>query len=349
MYNRRVVVVSFFAALFLFLPIFVAAQGLVPCGDTGNLKPGTPEYYAAATSCQACNVVDLIQEIINFMLGLSIPIAIGLFAYAGFLYFSSAEKPDNIKKAKNIFKSAFIGFVIALSGYMIVNTVLHAVVTKEYSDGWNSIQCVNKNQRNTIATVGELLGQANEKFANNSNPAVVGSNPICESGYYWDATISACYNPRSDSVRAPISYNVMAGNVAQCAADNRACSPAALQAAGFDQTAAAVMSCIAVTENSGQASGCNGNACGTFQIMLTVNPLVGPACGGTLDCPSLCKGRDGVAVNTAACQTCVQAANGALCNAQAAYNLYKTAGYKPWTTSSDNTKSGACLAKYGAQ
>jgi len=57
--------------------------------------------------------------------------------------------------------------------------------------------------------------------------------------------------------------------------------PAALrhfQAAGFSDAQAQAMSCIAMTENSGKSSGCNGNACGSFQILLTKNSLSGPDC-----------------------------------------------------------------------
>ncbi len=57
-----------------------------------------------ATSCQACYLVDLIQRVINYMLGLAIPISMGLFAYAGVLYFTSASNPHNIDKQKKFLK-----------------------------------------------------------------------------------------------------------------------------------------------------------------------------------------------------------------------------------------------------
>lgn len=32
------------------------SKGLISCGDTTGLTPGTPAYYAAATNCEACSL-----------------------------------------------------------------------------------------------------------------------------------------------------------------------------------------------------------------------------------------------------------------------------------------------------
>jgi hypothetical protein len=84
------------------------ATGIVPCNGP---------------DCQACSVVALIQNIINFLLGLSIPLVAAMFAYAGVIYFSSSVL-DKIQKAKDIFKSVGIGFAIMAAGWLVVNTVL---------------------------------------------------------------------------------------------------------------------------------------------------------------------------------------------------------------------------------
>ncbi|MFA7302301.1 MAG: hypothetical protein WC030_00950 [Candidatus Paceibacterota bacterium] len=146
---------------------------------------------------------------------------------------------------------------------------------------------------------------------------------------------------------------------ALCSDSNPVCNPAALQKAGFSPTQANVMSCIAMTENSGSAAGCNSvSACGAFQIVITVNTLSGPSCAKyngsnpTLNCRSMCKGNNGAALRTAACQPCIQAASDYACNAESAYNLYRQSGYKPWLPKSaggysDNQHSAACVQQYG--
>jgi hypothetical protein len=129
--------------------------GIVPCNGT---------------DCQACNLVQLGQNIINFLLGLSIPIAIVLIAYGGILYFTSAQNHHNIDKAKKIFTTALTGFVIALGSYLIVETVLHAILTKDYWDKWNVVECKNGprdrpgSTRENSYTIGDVFSQAVTTF-----------------------------------------------------------------------------------------------------------------------------------------------------------------------------------------
>lgn len=121
---------------------------LVPCG--GPNDPG------GATGCQACKLASLGQNIINFLVGISIPLAAVMFAYAGFIYFTSSVI-DKIEKAKKIFTSVLIGFAIVIGGYLIVETILHALLNESYWKSWNQIQCVPDGSRKTDATIADLL------------------------------------------------------------------------------------------------------------------------------------------------------------------------------------------------
>ena len=89
MARRRLAALFLAIAVAMVMPAFAfgaSGAGLVPCGVTPN---GQVSDSNTSTECQACNVVQLIQELITFAIGLSIPIAMAMFAYAGFLYFSS--------------------------------------------------------------------------------------------------------------------------------------------------------------------------------------------------------------------------------------------------------------------
>lgn len=266
----------------------------------------------------------VINNIIELLITLAIVfVAPIMIAYAGFLYVVNAYDPSGIAKAKGILQNTIVGIVVALAGWLIVDAVMAVLYdTGAKTSGgtlgvWSSL----------VSSNGDFcLKQAGSLPTDTLNPA------ITLSGVNADGTVTTTYGKPT----------------AQCASTNTACSLDALKAAGFTEAQANVMSCIAVTENSGRSTGCNGNACGTFQIMLTVNKLVGSACGGTLNCPALCKGAKGNAVkNEASCQPCVVAANNPQCNAQTAQNLFAKSGYTPWTTLSDNTKSAACVQKYG--
>jgi hypothetical protein len=132
-------------------------SGLVPCGF-GTFTGGNES--SSSTGCQACNLAQLIQNIITFAIGIAIPIAAALFAYAGFLYITSASNPANIGKAKGIFKDALVGFLIAVCAWLIINTLLHVIFNQgTFSSGnWFTIQCSTQ-PRPVSNTITQVLSQ----------------------------------------------------------------------------------------------------------------------------------------------------------------------------------------------
>lgn len=98
---------ALFAALFL-VPSLAFAQGLAPTCDT---------------DCKFQDLIDFGTRIIDFLIRIGVPIAIILFSYAGFLYLTSGAKPAQRSQANSIFVSVFIGFVIMLSAWLLVNFV----------------------------------------------------------------------------------------------------------------------------------------------------------------------------------------------------------------------------------
>lgn len=97
-----------FAVLLIPLAGAIAA-GLVPC---------------SGTACQMCSLAKLVQNVINFTILLAIPLAAVLFAWAGALYITARGDTGQIEKAHGIFGKVALGFVLALSGWLIVNTIL---------------------------------------------------------------------------------------------------------------------------------------------------------------------------------------------------------------------------------
>ena len=104
-----------------FIPLFfVDAAGLIPCGD---LKQGEPE-------CNFSHFMQVIQNVMKFLITISASIAAALFAYAGILYITAAGDTGKISKAHQIFKSVAIGFFIILVAWLIVETVVESIVDK---------------------------------------------------------------------------------------------------------------------------------------------------------------------------------------------------------------------------
>ena len=128
----------FFAFVFLILPLFLpsalvlaqatqvqghtASSGLVPCGAV----PGS--NYLVATECNLCDLTALIQRIINYLIVLAMPISAALFAWAGIILFTAGDDPGKRSQAKSIFKNVGIGLLIALSGFLVIQTLLNALV-----------------------------------------------------------------------------------------------------------------------------------------------------------------------------------------------------------------------------
>lgn len=132
---------------FSMTPLSASAQStLVVCG-TGNTV-GISQ--SSATGCQACHLFQLVDNIVRFLILVSIPIASLLFAYAGFLYIT-AGGGHGVEEAKGIFKDVFIGFVIALCGFLIVDTILRSLVSGTFTGpSWNTIQCVNRSEESIL-------------------------------------------------------------------------------------------------------------------------------------------------------------------------------------------------------
>ncbi len=284
---------------------------LVPCGNSKS-DLNAPKYADDATSCNICSLGQLSQNIINFMLMIAIPISAALFAYAGILYFSSATNPSKAKDAKKIFSSVFIGFVIALSGYLIVQTMLNALLSDSFKTGgwrWDTLRCDGTRARHS--DIGQI-------FTGLFQPKGGGTFVSKENG----------------AVNGGIASGKFTGSL--CADGNPACSVAALQAAGFTDKQAAVMSCIAITESSGNPASRNtsqgSTACGTFQIVQT-----------NWNNPKLHTG------NCSSATSCTDAG----CNIQSANLLMQNriaagqSAFQDWTCPSCNNNASKCAAQYG--
>lgn len=144
----RLFLVSSFA---FFVPLLAAqaASSLVFCGLTSASNP------FAASNCQMCHLAQTVQLVLNFLLGISIPIAVGLFAWAGVMYFTSQGNTGKIEKAHKIFGTVLLGFIITTSGWLIVQVAINALTNQTFS--WNTIQCVQDEVGATVRPRSGLL------------------------------------------------------------------------------------------------------------------------------------------------------------------------------------------------
>ena len=110
--------------LFLVLMPSASSAAIVPCG------PGT-----ATATCTFCHLLELGQEIIDFLIMLSFPIAAGIIVFGGIAIMTSAGSPDKINYGKNAIKKALIGLVIILASWMLVDVTIRILANTRNPGG----------------------------------------------------------------------------------------------------------------------------------------------------------------------------------------------------------------------
>ena len=105
------------SAIFIFL-LFLSkktfANGLVPCDGVD-------------IPCDFTQIIQLINNLIEFILLMILPISAIMFAYAGFLLMTQGSKSGSRDKAKQIFINVGIGIVLVLGAWLIVATILNTL------------------------------------------------------------------------------------------------------------------------------------------------------------------------------------------------------------------------------
>jgi hypothetical protein len=94
--------------------------GIVPCNGTDR-------------KCDFTQLLCLARNIINFLIVASTSLAVISFIYAGFLYLTAGGNESKIKDAHKIFWMVLIGFVVVLVAWVLVNTIVSALLNPGYS------------------------------------------------------------------------------------------------------------------------------------------------------------------------------------------------------------------------
>lgn len=119
----------FLITLFILLtPMFLFAEEPTPNPLPGGILPCTD-------NCGFNDMIKLVQNIITFVLYIAVPIAVGMFTYAGVLYLTASGKTGQIEKAHTIFLNVLIGFIIVFSAWLIVNTIANALLNQDPTKG----------------------------------------------------------------------------------------------------------------------------------------------------------------------------------------------------------------------
>ncbi len=90
----------------------VQCDGVVTVGESGRNVP-----------CDFYNLMIIVNKLINWAFALSVPVVAGMFAYAGYLHISGSEA--DLKKSKAMMQNAVIGFIISLTAWFAVTTLVN--------------------------------------------------------------------------------------------------------------------------------------------------------------------------------------------------------------------------------
>jgi len=98
----------------------ILSEGLVHCGKAGQ-----------DSACRFTDLYVLINRLVVFGLFLVIPIGTISIAIAGFKLILFSDNEGERKKAKDIIKWVVIGMVMALAAWLIIDTIVDALVNRE--------------------------------------------------------------------------------------------------------------------------------------------------------------------------------------------------------------------------
>lgn len=115
-----------FAVVLLAGPGISLAQrtGIVPC--TGPTPTTGPNDVVDPNGCGFVALIQGIQNLLSFLIKFGTIIAVLLFTYAGGILVFSGGNSSKKDEAKKIFWNTAIGFIIILSAWLIVASVLKA-------------------------------------------------------------------------------------------------------------------------------------------------------------------------------------------------------------------------------
>ncbi|MDO9231228.1 MAG: hypothetical protein Q7U36_01955 [bacterium] len=154
--QTKIKIAVFLLFVGIFLPIFSASAGIVPCGLSVDDADLAGDQTGA---CTLCHLIVGIQNIVSFGLKLLITVAaVGIFI-AGVMYIISSGSEEMMKNAKAFLTTSLMGFTITLMAWFIVNSVMWILsadpesitdpkATNIERKAWNKFECSTQSSAN---------------------------------------------------------------------------------------------------------------------------------------------------------------------------------------------------------
>ncbi len=91
-------------------------------------------------SCTLCDALKVAANVVDFLIKIALALGVLMIVYGAILMMISAGNQERYSTGKKAMTGAFIGVFIALTSWIIVNTVLH-ILAGEAAFPWSIIQC----------------------------------------------------------------------------------------------------------------------------------------------------------------------------------------------------------------
>lgn len=122
-----------------FLSILLCSLVFLPLIAEAQFGPIIPEACRTC-ACGFGGVLAIIQNVVNFLIGIAIIFATIIIVWAGSLYVLSATNPESRSTANKMLINAAVGLLIVLSAWLIVDFVMKTLYDSGSEFGpWNSI------------------------------------------------------------------------------------------------------------------------------------------------------------------------------------------------------------------
>jgi Type IV secretion system pilin len=133
----KFIIISLFVIGILF-PVISNAQYL----ESGSPRDSNFQLVpcdGVKVPCDFNALMELLNRFMNFILYMSIPLAAISISYAGYLYISAAGDPGKIENAHKIFGSVVKGFVFVLAGWLIVYSIMSALLGQDFMNSKSNL------------------------------------------------------------------------------------------------------------------------------------------------------------------------------------------------------------------
>lgn len=110
-----------------FLPLLLLIVFLIPPVYSLAQAADGPLIPNCSPNCGFYDLLRLVNNIINWIIMISFPIAAGVLAWAGFKYMTTGIS-DQKSEAKKMIQKVFLGFVFILSAWIIVGTITNTLL-----------------------------------------------------------------------------------------------------------------------------------------------------------------------------------------------------------------------------